>query len=299
MMQLSDLGLLQTTLVLLDEQHVTRAAARLHLSVSATSRALDRSRRAFADPLLVRQGRNVVVTPRGAQLREEIRPILAAIDGLFDEPPPFTPALVRETFRIRLSEAVLASGGSAILGLTRAEGPGVEVYFDLEAADDIDALRDGSASLSIGSYGDLPGDIVSAHLLDERLVAVVRGDHPCLATKMTMKRFAGLEHLMVSRRGIAKGPIDLALAAQGLKRTIAAVVPSFTAALAMAIQGDQAAIVPQRLAEVFARGSGVAIIPIPIALPTVDVRQFWHHRMTTDPAHSWLRSCVQRAAIRI
>jgi DNA-binding transcriptional LysR family regulator len=298
MTQQSDFGLLQTTLVLLDEAHVTRAAARLHLSISATSRALDRSRIAFGDPLLVRQGRNVVITPRGELLREKIRPLLTEIDELFQCDTTFSPQTIRETFAIRANEAVISSGGVQLLTFAHAEAPKAEVRFDIESADDIEALRSGAAALAIGSYGNLPNDIESEHLLTEQLVGVVRGGHPCLKQTMTLRRFAALDHLVVSRRGIARGPIDEMLSGQNLKRNIVAVVPSFAAALAMAAQSDHVAIAPKRLATIFSKGAVLKVFTIPLAIPTVDVCQVWHHRLTADPAHRWLRSCVQRSVAK-
>src|SRR6266436_3474867 len=49
-----DLNLLRTIQPLLEERHVSRAAKRSFLSQPAMSRALNRLRETFADPLLVR-----------------------------------------------------------------------------------------------------------------------------------------------------------------------------------------------------------------------------------------------------
>jgi DNA-binding transcriptional LysR family regulator len=61
-----DLNLLVVLRALLVECHVTRAAARVGLSQSATSHALSRLRELFGDPLLVRNGRTLSVTRRAA-----------------------------------------------------------------------------------------------------------------------------------------------------------------------------------------------------------------------------------------
>ena len=60
-----DLNLLRA---LLEEGNVTRAAARLALSQPAVSGMLARLRRVFDDPLLVRSGQVMVLTPRAAAL---------------------------------------------------------------------------------------------------------------------------------------------------------------------------------------------------------------------------------------
>jgi len=52
-----DLNLLHPLHALLEERHVTRAAKRSFLSQPAMSRALERLREMFGDPLLVRSGR--------------------------------------------------------------------------------------------------------------------------------------------------------------------------------------------------------------------------------------------------
>ena len=59
-----DLNLLVVLRALLQERHVTRAAARVGLSQSATSHALARLRAIYSDPLLVRRGRALALTPR-------------------------------------------------------------------------------------------------------------------------------------------------------------------------------------------------------------------------------------------
>ena len=60
-----DLNLLHALYALLEERHVSHAAKRSFLSQPAMSRALDRLRETFGDPLLVRTGRVYERTPRG------------------------------------------------------------------------------------------------------------------------------------------------------------------------------------------------------------------------------------------
>uniref|UniRef100_UPI001319EF8A helix-turn-helix domain-containing protein n=1 Tax=Cronobacter malonaticus TaxID=413503 RepID=UPI001319EF8A len=58
-----DLNLLFALDVLLAEKSVAAAARRLNLSASAMSRTLSRLREATGDTLLVRAGRQMVLTP--------------------------------------------------------------------------------------------------------------------------------------------------------------------------------------------------------------------------------------------
>ncbi len=53
---------------LLQEQHVSRAAARLHISQSSMSYRLAQLREGLGDELLVRRGRSLVRTPRAERM---------------------------------------------------------------------------------------------------------------------------------------------------------------------------------------------------------------------------------------
>ena len=61
-----DLNLLVALDVLLDEQNITRAAGRLHMTQSATSGVLNRLRTYFEDDLLTQVGRKMRPTPLAA-----------------------------------------------------------------------------------------------------------------------------------------------------------------------------------------------------------------------------------------
>src|ERR1700683_3392508 len=85
-----DLNLLRTIQPLLEERHVSRAAKRSFLSQPAMSRALDRLRDAFGDPLLVRSGRGYERTPRGERVLREIEPIMRRLQAIVRD-EEFTP----------------------------------------------------------------------------------------------------------------------------------------------------------------------------------------------------------------
>ena len=64
-----DLNLLKALDALLETESVSRAAELVNLSQPAMSRALNRLQQVIKDPLLVRSGRGMVLTPRGEALR--------------------------------------------------------------------------------------------------------------------------------------------------------------------------------------------------------------------------------------
>jgi DNA-binding transcriptional LysR family regulator len=300
-MQSIDLNLLPVVHALLEEENVTRAAARLNLSVPATSRALDRARRIFGDPLLVRRGRGVVMTPRAVALLPELARLMVTISDVTERPGVLAPERIRRTFVVRANEAVIAGAGAQLVTLARHEAPHAEIRFELEAADDITALRRGDIDLAVGSYSDATSDVRTEDLLDEHLLAVVRRNHPHVsgASRLSLKRFAALDHLDVSRKGRRKVALDALLAESSLRRSVLAVVPSFAVALAIVARSDATAIVPSRLASVLLECGAIVSYRPPIVLPAVTISQLWHGSNTNDQAHQWLRSCVTRAAATV
>jgi DNA-binding transcriptional LysR family regulator len=293
-----DFNLLPIAQVLLTERSVTRAAARLHLSVPATSRALDRCRVTFGDPLLVRAGRRLVITPRGVELLPELDAAVAAIARAVGRPAAFDPGQLRTTFTIRTNEVILAVLAGAWLSVVGEQAPGVRLRFETEMTDDLDALRGGDVSLAIGSYAGLTDDLHRRTLVEERLVGIIRAGHPLAAMRITPRRFAGLRHVVTSRRGIARGPIDERLAERGLRREVTAVVPSFTAAVGMCLTSDLTTLAPQRLVDLLSGPATLISFPPPLPLPGVRVEVIWHDRHQHDPAHQWLLTTVEQAVTR-
>src|ERR1700759_511578 len=78
-----DLNLLVALDALLREASVSRAAMRVGLSQPAASHALQRLRDLFGDPLLVRTGARMELTPRAQALRGPLTQALDQVRGLF------------------------------------------------------------------------------------------------------------------------------------------------------------------------------------------------------------------------
>src|SRR6185503_19608262 len=94
-----DLNLLLVFRALYVERHVGRAAARLHISQSATSHALSRLRDALADPLFIRNPKGVEPTPLANSLAPRVTAVLEEIQSIASPRRPFEAALLERTFR--------------------------------------------------------------------------------------------------------------------------------------------------------------------------------------------------------
>ena len=290
-MAMPDLNLLVALDVLLAEGSVARAAQRLRLSPSAMSRTLARLRETMGDPLLVRAGRGLVLTPRALELRERVPQLVQDAEAaLRPSQAPDLKQLVR-TFTIRTSEGFVENFGPELLARVRQQAPGVRLYFVQKPDKGSAPLRDGAVDLETGVVGEAMGPELRAQaLFRDRFVGVVRAGHPLARRKLTPARYAAGQHIGVSRRGRDKGPIDEALSALGLEREVVTTVAGFSTALALARASDLIASVPERHTGVLREGMHSFALPFP--LQEISVSLLWHPRLQADPAHRWLRGLV-------
>src|SRR6266576_3380464 len=99
----ADLNLLHPLYALLEEKHVTRAARRCFLSQSAMSRALERLREMFGDPLLVRSGRRYERTVRGERVLRDLQSFMPRLEAMV-RGEEFDPARSQERFRVAMTD---------------------------------------------------------------------------------------------------------------------------------------------------------------------------------------------------
>ncbi|WP_410568407.1 LysR family transcriptional regulator [Amycolatopsis sp. cmx-4-61] len=289
-----DLNLLRVFDALLRDGSVTAAAERLHLSIPATSRALGRLRRAMGDPILVRAGRGLAPTPFALRTAPRVRSLLEEAAALVST--DFSLAALERTFTIRINDGVAATLATAAAEATAEAAPGVTLRFVAEGSESADALRDGSVDLDIGVGGHPAPDIRTAVLYRERLVAAVRADSPLARHRRpTLAQLCRHPHVSASRRGLARGPLDDVLAAAGLHRHVAAVVPTAAVAVLVIASSPYVGLLPRRLAEQYAGPLGLRWFPVPADLPDLEVRLSWHARLDADPAQQWLRETLQSA----
>jgi DNA-binding transcriptional LysR family regulator len=287
-----DLNLLVTLDMLLAEGSVARAAKRLRLSPSAMSRALARLRETIGDPLLVRAGRGLVPTPRAIALRERVGPLVEEALSLLRPAEALDLAGLARTFTLRTSEGFVETFGPALIARVGAEAPRVRLRFVPKPDKDSASLRDAAVDLETGIVGKAMGPEVRAQaLFRDRFVGAVRNGHPLAQSEITLSSYAGGGHILVSRRGLDRGPIDDALAPLGLERDIITIVGGFASALALVRASDLIATIPER--HTASLRDGLFSFPLPVPVPELVISMLWHPRLDADPAHRWLRGCVR------
>ncbi len=57
------------------------------------------------------------------------------------------------------------------------------------------------------------------------------------------------------------------------------------------------ATVPARVAQQLAEVFPLAVVDLPIRLPQVVSRMYWHERFNTDPTNQWLRQLARAVVV--
>jgi DNA-binding transcriptional LysR family regulator len=289
-----DLNLLPLLDALLSERHVTRAGGRVGLSQPAASRGLGRLRELLGDPLLVRSGTRLALTPRAEGLRAPVSRALGIVQGAIAAPTAFDPAIIRQRVRMVIDDysgllllpALLAHLGHAAPGIDVWAVPGGRSFgVDQLVSGDIDLLLTGTRALN-----RLPTGVRSQQLYSERFVCVVRRGHPLLRGKMTVERFTAARHALAAPRGGERGLVDDALAARGRERRIALAAPHFLLMPFIVAQSDLVLTLGERLARTYAALLPITVFEPPLSLPEFRVAMFWNEKAEHDPALGWFRA---------
>lgn len=290
-----DLNLLFALDALLTEKNVTRAAKAMQLSASAMSRTLSRLRAETGDPLLVRAGRDMVLTPYAEEIRERTRNLVRDARAVL-RPPPEAPdfSTLRRTFAIRANEGFIEAFGALLIAEVTALAPFVRLHFVSKPEKSAAALREGSADLEVGVLEEMGPEVRVRALFRDRFVGVVRKGHPLDAEQdVTLERYAAFGHVATPYGRQITGALDAAMASAGLERTIVATVPSFTSALAVVRASDLIALLPASFMDTQPDASVADFsFELPVATEGFTVSQMWHPRLEVDPVHRWLRELV-------
>ena len=162
-----DLNLLVILDALLSEQHVTRAAERLHLSQPAVSHALARLRDLLGDPLLVRQGGALVPTARALELAAPLAEALAQVQALL-APNRFDPASAKRRFRVAMSDYSAAIFLPGLVRTLRREAPGIDLQIVQASREGmVDGVLNGDLDLAAGVFPDMPAELRTTPLFEE------------------------------------------------------------------------------------------------------------------------------------
>lgn len=290
-----DLNLLVALDALLRAESVTAAGKAIGASQPAMSHALSRLRELLNDEILVRDGRTMQRTELGRRLTPKVRAILDQVEAVLLARERFEPGKSQRSFRVATNDYCGTVLLPRIIARTAAAAAGVRV--DVHALPDQTPLEDlvrGELDVVLGTYRHVAAPLRREELFREKFVCLLRQGHP-VKGRLTSKRYAELDHVLIANPGYGPGVVDYALAARGLQRRVVVRVPHFLVAPAIVARTDLVLTLPSRLVPTSTDAS-LRVVRPPFELDEFPVDLIWHQRSEADAGLTWLLQEIRLAA---
>lgn len=287
-----DLNLLVALDALLLEANVSRAALRIGLSQPATSHALRRLRAMLDDPLLVRVGARMELTPRAQSLRAPLAQTLEQVRELLIT-QSFDAARSQRRFRLMMPDIIAELFLPLLATRVGEQAPGVRlevVPWRSPATMSNEFGR--SLDLIISCLGDAYPGFHRLLLYEDSDALAVRQGHPVGKRLKDPEMFFGARHIAVVGRGDGDDMIDTWLRTRSLARQVVLTVPGYIQALHVVSHTDLVAFVPRRLIAALSGSLSLRTIAPPIDPGTDQQFMFYPTRAQVDPGSIWLRNLV-------
>ena len=289
-----DARLLQLLVAVEDTGSVTAAALRLGVTQSAVSHQLDKLRGITGDALFVKNGRGIVATARAEALAVQARELLGQLER-FARSADFSPAQWQATVSIAANDFQRDVLLPALARVLREQAPGVALRIIPSDIPSLDMLRDGACDIAISPRPPEGSDIVQKRLFEDRYC--VYFDAAVRTAPATLADYLAADHITVVYEPRRTLFLDRTLAAQGLHRRFAVMVPGFGGLPAFLRGSPLLATAPALLHHSFLQGFARAEVPTPC--PSLPMYMIWHRRYQDDAAHRWLREQLDAVALHM
>ncbi len=292
-----DLNLLIALDALLREKNVTRAAERVYVSQPAMSAALQKLRDYFDDPLLVRVGRDMELTPRGLSLVEPVREALLRIQATLGTQPKFDPTTVKRVFTVIVTDEAVPRIVPAVLRRVAREAPGIQCHFEQISHTSLSRLEYGDADLclcldllrffGIRAY---PDTLRVVELRPVHWVGAVCRDHPTLGEELSLEQYQALPHVFARPNGHTAPIEELVRRLLNMDIDVRATGQSLLELPFMLPGTPLIATLPERVARLVAPVVPLKTFALPFDTLNSHEVLLWHKRNEPDPGHAWLRA---------
>lgn len=300
-----DFNLLLALDTLLSERSVTRAADRLCVTQPALSGSLQRLRQHFDDPLLLRVGREMELTPKARALIEPVRTALLHINAALETQAIFDPSTSEKTFRIAMSDYCMHVYLPKVVQILASRAPQLRLMVENVFGPSFSRLEGGDIDMIV-THGDRSlfgregrdADLLTVDLFQDSFVCVIASDHP-IGDVMTKDEYLTYPHALAHFGSNVRSVEAAEIERRGIIIKELLQVPTFAGLLQMLPGTKFIATVQTKLARLLADPNKMRILKSPINIGTLQETLIWHNRNDDDPGHRWLRDVLKEAAAEL
>ena len=290
-----NLNLLVALDALLEECNVSKAAEKLFVTQSAMSNTLKQLRELFDNELLIRKGRQLVLTHKAESLRPQIKNFLLEAQLIFEH-KPFDPNVSQRVFTIAMEEYAAITILPELYAYLEVHAPNIRLHVKpMPLFAEKAMLEDTDVELAIGllHHALKPKYLAYEVLMSEKMVCIGRPNHPLLRKKVSLKTYLSASHVsfMPLNKSIPH-IVDQVLEEKGLKRDVKLRVSHIMAAIYSVAKSDLIATAPVSVAKEVAELFNFSVQHCGLDFPLVVLAQMWHPWAENDRECRWLRETV-------
>jgi DNA-binding transcriptional LysR family regulator len=262
--RLLDLNLLRVLDAMMVEGSVAGAASRLSITPSAVSHALGRLRSLFNDPLFIRSPSGMRATPRASEIGPKVQEGLRTLEGALT-PPAFVASESNRTFTVACSAYVSAVLLPGVIAQLRERAPKAALTVVSWGPGVLDRFEAGQIDVLLGDFARVPEGLESRMLFEDRAVWLMGRDY-ILESGMADRRalFGAARPVLASRTILENGFLRRVTLDEGCgiianpcgatsDGPVLESLPYSMIAPLVVKNADLAALLPRRLAELFAQ----------------------------------------------
>lgn len=292
-----DLNLLFVFRVLLETSSVSKAAEVLDVSQSAVSKALERLRIEFQDPLLVRSSNRMFLTERAKRLAPLVNSAFDRIEQVFEHGHAFNPQDTVRALTIGANEYMQQTLGQDLVARLRKETPSNRVSFRPIANNVPALLAEGSLDMVIGTDTHESRGLRSRVVYEDELVCVAGSENRGLYG-LSLSDFISHPQVDISPSGLGTLPrmIEQQLLRNGETRNVVAMMSSYFILPDLLSKLGAISLIPRRMLNGSSLGTMLREIPLTFPAPHFEIRLYWHNVTNGDPFSAWLRDLIVEIA---
>lgn len=285
---------------IINSKTLTEAANSLHVTQSAMSTSLRKLREHFDNPLVSYSRARTEYTPLAEALRPRVAEMIQMGRDMLRLREEFNPVTSRAIFRLAATDAVEIVLLPHLLHKITKAAPHVSVI-----STSVDYSKPGQPvqddfDVTFVVEGMHRPELQREIIFSDVLVGIVRTGHTVLKHPLDVEHYRLLpqasvgynsfDALEVPRKGFQA-------AFDGVETAVT--TSSFAAVAYLVARTNLVAVIPRRVARIFASSMPIHIFELPFTLPEVRIMAQWRAYKATDPAMSWLLTAIRETALGI
>ncbi|MCE0496089.1 LysR family transcriptional regulator [Vibrio salinus] len=292
MFQNTNLNLLKSLHILLQEAHVSNAAKRLHISQSAVSRQLAQLREMCNDDLLVRSSNYYVLTPKAEILKAKLDSFLGDFEHLLSD-ITFEPENWSGELIISSSDYVAQYVLPSICSRLNLLAPQLKINYQLWNPVNIERLHELGIDIASTMLPEKPHGVSSLFIGSDYSVLVMRKKHPLSSKKnISVNELLSYPYIKITGGADKDSIVDQQLSLLNHHREIYLQVPFFTAAVSRLVQTDALMVVPLHIAKNLSKFWSITHKNLPFDMGINKYWLIWHPKFDNDVSHKWVREQI-------